>query len=331
MPEISVIMPVYNTNEDYFREAIESVLGQSFRDFEFIIVDDCSKKYIEDIVLSYSDERICYYRLAENSGAAAARNFALSKASGKYVAFMDSDDVSLPERLEKQYAFFRTHPEIGCLGTKVEIFGGQKENMFFPKPVKHQEIEEYLLFFGCVFCQSSVMVRKEILDKNNIVYKTEYVPAEDYGLWLDLIGKTKFEVLPEILVKYRFYAENISNVQNKKQREKCLAAQISALEKYCGVCFGDKEILASFFRGDSLAEGDDLRLYPVLRDMIEALDKKGVLRESVCRLLRKRFKKFYYHTRSLSGQWGLLRSPLNGLLRVSLAWRVFCLITRGVF
>ena len=331
MPEISVIMPVYNTKEEYFREAIESVLTQSFRDFEFIIVDDCSKEYIKEIVLSYSDERICYYRMAENGGAAAARNFALSKALGKYVAFMDADDIALPERFEKQYAFFRAHPEIGCLGTKVEIFGSQKENMFFPKPVKHQEIEEYLLFFGCVFCQSSVMVRKEILDKNNISYKPEYVPAEDYGLWLDLIGKTQFEVLPEILVRYRFYAENISNVQNNKQREKCLAAQVAALEQYCGICFSDKEILASFFRGESWESGGDLRLEPVLRDMLGALDKKGVLRESVYRLLRTRFKKFYYHTRSFSGQWALLRSPLNGLLRVPLAWRVFCLITRGVF
>lgn len=123
MPDISVIMPVYNTKEEYLREAIESILKQSYSNFEFIIVDDCSNEYIEKIISTYRDERIKYFKLDSNQGASAARNFAISKASGKYLAFMDSDDISLPERFSKQLHFFNKHPEIGCLGTKTKIIG----------------------------------------------------------------------------------------------------------------------------------------------------------------------------------------------------------------
>lgn len=320
-------MPVYNTNEDYFREAIESVLAQSFGDFELIIADDCSKGYIAEILSSYSDKRIRYFRTEENGGAAKARNLAIFKALGKYLAFLDSDDIALEKRLEKQYAYLEQNPGIGCLGTMVEIFGDKQKNMHFPKPLKHQEIEEYLLFGGCVFCQSSVMLRKEVIRENNLYYKTEYVPAEDYALWLDLIGKTKFEVLPEVLVKYRFYAQNISNVQNEKQKKKCLEAQFAALEKCFSLQIDNKEALYSFFLEDSMDKG---AVYSAISRVVNALLEKGVSFGAIYLLFGRRFKKIYYRTRSLSGQWALLKSPLNGLLKVPLAWRLFCLITRGV-
>ena len=131
MVKVSVIMPVYNTREAYFREAIESVLNQSFKDFELLIVDDFSEPYIEKTVKSYKDERIKYHRLNKNSGASAARNFAIEQAQGEFIAFLDSDDISLENRLKHQLEYFEQNPQIGCLGTGVKGIGSEGDKIEF--------------------------------------------------------------------------------------------------------------------------------------------------------------------------------------------------------
>ncbi len=333
MPKISVIMPVYNTNEKYFREAIESILNQTFSDLELIIVDDCSQEYIRDIVLSYTDNRIKYYRLDKNQGAANARNFAISKANGKYIAFLDSDDESILNRLEIQYNFLEQNSEIGCLGAKVEVIDSVNKNQTykFPDPTKHKDIEEYLILKGCVFCQSTVMLRKDILDKNNITYKTKYVPAEDYAFWLDMVGYTKFAVLDDVLLKYRYYADNISNRKKDIQLQKSTDAQLSAIEKYCNIKFKDKDILRKFFCSNGLEPNEIKDLHIFVREITDAFKSKGFSENEVFLIFRRKFKKIYYHTRSLSGQRQLLSSPLNGLFNIPISLRIFCFITRGIF
>jgi len=330
-PDISVIMPVYNTKEEYLREAIESILRQSYSDFEFIIVDDCSDEFIAKIISTYHDERIKYYRLATNQGAAAARNFAISKASGKYLAFMDSDDISLPERFSKQIQFFDKHPEIGCLGTKVRVIGDDCEKMEFPKPTEHSEIENFLIFNGCVFCQSSVMLKKEILDKNNIKYQNQYVPAEDYAFWLDLVGKTKFAVLEEELVFYRFYAENISHRQKELQQQKCVEAQFSSLKRYCNAQNLNQDVWFKFLRGIALSSNEFVHLNSDLTVIIQSLYAKDYNEKAICSLFQRKLKKMFYHSHGFSVQWRLLTSPLNKTLKIPLAWRLFCFVTRGLF
>jgi len=331
MPKISVIMPVYNTKEEYLREAIESILKQSYSDFELIIVDDCSDEFIAKIISTYYDERIKYFRLATNQGAAAARNFAISKASGKYLAFMDSDDISLPERFSKQIQFFDKHPEIGCLGTKAKIIGDDCEKMEFPKPTEHSEIENFLIFNGCVFCQSSVMLKKEILDKNNIKYQSQFVPAEDYALWLDLVGKTRFAVLEELLVFYRFYAENISHRQKERQQQKGIEAQLSVLERYCHIQNFNNDIWLKFFKGNTLSSDELVHLNNNLTDIIKFFQANDYDKKAVYSLFQKKLKKIFYRSYGISAQWRLLTSPLNKTLGISLVWRLFCFITRGLF
>lgn len=329
MPRISVIMPVYNTKPNYFKKAIESVLKQTFIDFELIIVDDCSDSYIKEIVSQYQDKRIFYYRTKRNSGAATARNLAISKAHGEFLAFMDSDDISLPTRFEEQIKYFEEHPQIGCLGTNITTISS-KIKMRFPKKIRHKDIEQYLVFTGCAFCQSSVMLRKEILDKNNIKYNTKYVPAEDYALWLDLIGKTKFAILDKILVKYRFYAENISNRQKSLQERKCGEAQLNALEKYCGFKLDNKELLLSFFYNKSLSSNDLQKLNTTLSQIISLMQSKRIFTPAALNVFQRKFKKLYYHTHGISGQWQLFISPINRLLNISFHQRLFCFITRGI-
>lgn len=101
---ISVVMTVYNTKEEYLREAIESILNQTYKNFEFIIIDDGSDDYCEQVVMSYQDVRIRYYK-QDNKGISAARNYGTKLANGEYIAVMDSDDISLPERFEKELFF----------------------------------------------------------------------------------------------------------------------------------------------------------------------------------------------------------------------------------
>lgn len=330
MVKVSVIMPVYNTKEEYFREAIESVLNQSFEDFELLIVDDFSEPYIEKTVKSYKDERIKYHRLDKNSGASAARNFAIERAQGEFIAFLDSDDISLENRLKHQLEYFEKNPQIGCLGTGVKGIGSEKDKVEFKIFSSSFEIELYLIFSGCAFCQSSVMLRKSILIDNNIRYQTKYVPAEDYGLWLDLIGYTQFYVLPEVLTLYRFYPENISNRQRDLQRHNSGLAQFEAFRKYYHTDFSYSEAWYNFMSGRPLGSEELCELESEIPTLTEKLEQKGCPKKDVLNFFKKKFKKLYRKTRSLKGQWDLMRSPLNKLFKIKFGKRLFYLITRGI-
>lgn len=215
MPAISVLFPTYNTREEYLREAIESVLNQTFRDFEFIIVDDCSPDAnVERVVKSYDDPRIRYYRNEKNLGISETRNRLIDLAAGEYLAVMDHDDVSLPERFEKEAAYLDAHPDVGVLGTAhMEIPSGK---VVVP-PRTNDEIEERLMF-DCPMIHPSVMMRKSVLAETGVRYDKEFFPTEDYNLYLHLIGKTKFANLPQVLFKYRKHRTNTTNKATKQIR-----------------------------------------------------------------------------------------------------------------
>ena len=330
MVKVSVIMPVYNTREAYFREAIESVLNQSFKDFELLIVDDFSEPYIEKTVKSYKDERIKYHRLNKNSGASAARNFVIEQAQGEFIAFLDSDDISLENRLKHQLEYFEQNPQIGCLGTGVKGIGSEGDKIEFKTFSSSFEIELYLIFSGCAFCQSSVMLRKSILIDNNIRYQTKYVPAEDYGLWLDLIGYAQFYVLPEVLTLYRFYPENISHRQKDLQRHNSGLAQFEEFKKYCNTDFSSSEIWYNFMSGHPLGSEELYEMESKIPTLTETLEQKGCPKKDVLYFFKKKFKKLYRKTHGLKGQWALMRSPLNKLFKIKFGERLFYLIARGI-
>lgn len=329
-PKISVVMPVYNTKEKFFREAISSILSQSYADFELLIVDDFSDTYIKDIVNSYKDKRIKYFRLNKNSGAAAARNYAIDRAKGEYIAFLDSDDIAAKDRFEKQVAFFEHNPEIGCLGTAVTAIGDDAKDVNFVAYKTHFEIESNLIFNGCVFCQSSVMLRKSILDENNIRYRDEYVPAEDYGFWLDMVGHTKFAILAEKLTAYRYHSENISHTQKDIQRKKCGLAQMRAFQKYCDIKFDNIDLWSKYFTGQPFSKDELEELENCLEPIVESLLEKGYPQKDLMYFLKKKFKKQFRITRTISGQWRLMNSKLSKFFRLKLRWRIFYFVTRGI-
>lgn len=213
MPKISVLFPAYNTKEEHLREAMESVLGQTFSDFEFIIVDDCSPDpNVEKVVKSYDDARIRFYRNERNLGISQTRNKLIDLASGEYLAVMDHDDVSLPERFEKEAAYLDAHPDVGLVSCQAERFpcGDLMKN-----PENDKEIK-LAMISGCPIIHSACMIRKSVLVDNNIHYEEEFSSSEDYMLFARLMSKTKFYNIPEILFRYRWHNSNTTILQAEK-------------------------------------------------------------------------------------------------------------------
>ena len=202
--KISVIMPVYNTKEEFLREAIESILNQTFSDFEFIIVNDGSTNNAEEVILSYKDDRIVYIK-QENQGVSIASNNGIERANGEYIARMDSDDVSLPDRFEKQIKFLEDNPEYSLVGTWARILG-TKKIIKFPEDVKLID-----LLADCTFVHSTIMYRKSDIDRYNLRYTAGAKLAEDYMFYAKAIKYLKMTNLQEVLLEYRVYPDNTSS------------------------------------------------------------------------------------------------------------------------
>ncbi|MDN3548735.1 glycosyltransferase family 2 protein [Mucilaginibacter aquaedulcis] len=218
MPTISVIMPVYNT-EDYLKEAIDSILAQSFGDFEFLIFNDGSSDNSREIVLSYTDQRIRFFDDNINLGYTRRLNQGLALASGKYIARMDADDIALPARFELQYAFMEKNPDITVCGTFFNFTGadGQLRNFNWVSEADPDRIKINLLF-DCAICHPTVILRKNHLRTHKIQYKVDYEPSEDYEMWISLSRELKLANIPERLLHYRISKNQVSGKHNEKQR-----------------------------------------------------------------------------------------------------------------
>lgn len=210
-PLISVIMPAYNA-EKYIAESIESILNQTFRNFELIILDDASSDKTKEIVLSYAqnDSRIVYVEKQNNNGPATLRNEGISLSKGTFIALNDADDISEVTRFEKQISVFNEQPNVGVCGSWMLNFGENIEPYVFEAPEQPIDIKLTFLSFDCL-ANSSAMFRKSCVE--NIEYKKEYVPAEDYKLWSEVIVNHDFYIIQEPLLRYRLHENNISKTK----------------------------------------------------------------------------------------------------------------------
>lgn len=213
MPKVSVLMPIYRTNPDYLKEAIESVLSQTYADFELLILDDYPQDDRENVVKSFKDSRIKYFKNEKNMGITPARNKLLDLAQGEYLAVIDHDDIMMPERLLKQAEFLNKHADVGVVGCWMERFPNKK----IVKYLEHNEEIEHHLMQGCAIPHTGAMIRKSVLE--TIRYEEEFSPSEDYALWGRLLGKTKFYNIPEVLMNYRWYEGNTSKSQSDKMAD----------------------------------------------------------------------------------------------------------------
>lgn len=201
-PIVSVIIPTYN-RENLITKPIRSVLTQSYQDFEIIVVDDCSTDNTEKVVKSFNDPRIKYIRHQRNSGPAIARNTGIENASGSYIAFLDSDDEWLSEKLEKQLNLFQQcDPEVGVVYTGVELVNEFNQVKRVKTPTYRGFLRERLLYKNVIGTPSTVIVKRNYLEQVK-GFDANIPPfVEDADLWLRLSEYCKFEVISEPLVRY---------------------------------------------------------------------------------------------------------------------------------
>jgi len=216
MPRITVIISVYNS-EKYIKEAVDSILTQTFEDFEFIITDDSSTDSSLRILEEYAeqDNRIILIKNSVNLGLTKNLNTMINISQGKYIARMDADDISLPNRLEEQFSFMENNHEIGVCGAHSKTFGlGIKEHII-DRPINHEEIKLNLLFEN-IMVHSSIMFRSSVLLEQSIRYNEDFKIMQDYELWSRMISITEFANLKDVLILYRISDTNICAISEKK-------------------------------------------------------------------------------------------------------------------
>ncbi len=233
MPPISVIMSIYSEPIEWICEAIDSILKQTFSDFEFIIINDNPNRIENQEVLfkyQHKDQRIILIQNDTNIGLTKSLNKGLALAKGKYIARMDADDISLPYRFEKQFAFMEKHPEVGVCGSWIKYFG--YKDSICPYPEEHHCM---FLFFKSVFAHPVVFIRKKILSIHKLQYDEALIYSQDYDLWERLYPYTQFHNLSEVLLYYRISDLQISNNHTQEQLKITSKIRRRAFNRYCNM------------------------------------------------------------------------------------------------
>jgi glycosyltransferase involved in cell wall biosynthesis len=244
-PKITILMPVYNAKK-YLKESIQSILDQSFVDFEFLIFNDGSTDESGAIVRQFPDPRIQLFDSPENRGYVYHLNQGICIAHGSYIARMDADDISHSERLAKQVTFMDDNPEVGVCGTWYDTIG----DGIVVQLMKNDQDLRLSSLSGSPFSHPSVMMRTDLLRKHNLFYDASLVPAEDYYFWTMIARYAKLANLPEVLLHYRVHEGQISYRKNQLQRDTAqytrdslveffLGRPLSGEEKFCNLCLFD--------------------------------------------------------------------------------------------
>jgi len=212
-PLCSVVMSVYN-GEEYLKESIDSILQQSYVNFEFIIIDDASTDSSLEIIQSYDEPRIILIQNNKNLFLAASLNKGIRIAKGDYIVRMDADDVSMPERLMKQVSFMELNPQVGISGTCSEIIG---YGMGHGNYSQDDQTIKFKLLHECHLLHPTLIIRKELIFDNDLFYNEEFRKNQDYELFLRGIDITEYANLPDVLIEYRHTEENIKRESYNQQ------------------------------------------------------------------------------------------------------------------
>ena len=221
-------MPVYNAGK-FLREAIDSILAQSFSDFEFLIIDDGSTDGSQSIIRSYDDSRIRFVQNERNLGVARTLNKGFLLAQGMYIARMDGDDISEPERLRKQVDFFESDKQLGLCGSWALMFDR-----------RHRYVERYPVGSDCIrasilfrnpFAHPSVMMRTAMFKKHGLMYNPNCLAAQDYELWSHCVNVFPVDNIPEPLVRFRINKLGVSHTRFSLSNKQALLIQRHELSK----------------------------------------------------------------------------------------------------
>ncbi|MEA2720295.1 MAG: hypothetical protein QOJ39_2159 [Candidatus Eremiobacteraeota bacterium] len=241
-PVVSCILPVHD-GEAYVREAIDSILAQTFADFELIVVDDVSSDRTPEILAAVRDPRLRVVRSDTKGGIAGSCNRAITLARGRYVARMDHDDISLPRRFARQVAFLDAHPDVAICGTWVRMFSGgwRRDRKLEPDS---ERIRCLFLMFN-VLSHPSVMIRRNVLERHALRYDESFESAEDYDLWTRTSWVSKLSNIPDVLLLHRVHPAQISQRGKPRQLDEAGFVRSRELERL-GVRFEPDE--AEFHR-----------------------------------------------------------------------------------
>lgn len=250
-PKISVLLPAYNCRS-YIEESVESILNQTFKDFEFIIIDDKSTDGTLEYLESLTDERVIIVKKPKNTGYTMSLNIGLLMARGKYIARMDGDDISLPDRFEKQVKLMDSNPNVILCGGRYQVIGSDLK--FIPKTLNDDLIVD--LIENSPIAHPTVFLRKDVLNNNKIMYDSEYEPAEDYKMWTLISEYGEMVNLPDILLLYRIHPNQTTNLRNITQRAKAKIVSFEYIKM-----LSKNNIYADYFCNKKLQCDEDVVKY----------------------------------------------------------------------
>lgn len=214
MPKISAVMALYNTPYDLLQKTVESILTQTFSDFELIVIDDASQMEYEDLFNKFEDKRIKYSKLEENAGPGNARNVGIKKAIGEYIAIVDSDDIYLPKRFEVQAQYLDKNPDISLVSCAYK----QSDNSKIPSIVENNDDIKIGMLFNSMLANPAVMLRKTVFEEKNVFYPQNINFGEDYHLWMNaMFAGEKMANLKDVLMIYTRRKNQLSKTKSEKQ------------------------------------------------------------------------------------------------------------------
>ena len=215
-PFVTVLMPVYNGGE-YLKTSVRSVLNQTYREFEFLIINDCSTDNSVEIIKSFNDERIVIHNNKTNLGQTKSLNVGLKLARGKYVARMDADDMAFPQWIERTFVYINKHPDYAAVGTwAVVIDGTGRKKKLLKTPIGFEGVL-FHIFFGNAINHVGAILNKEIILRHG-GYDEKFRIAQDYELWSSLIRNNYCIIsIPEILVSVRVHENSLGFMEEKNK------------------------------------------------------------------------------------------------------------------
>lgn len=234
MPKISAVMALYNTPYDLLSKTLESILNQTYSDFELLIIDDASSTDYESFLAEFRDERIKYFKLEKNAGPGVARNTGIKKAIGEYIAIVDSDDIYLPQKFEIQVNFLDKNPDISVLSGAFK----QSNNGKIPDVLEDDKDIKASMLFNSGLTNAAAMFKKSAFVENNLFYPENINFGEDYSLWISaMFAGIKMANLNEVLMIYTRRQNQLSKTKSD--------SQISILKELYRKIFSNMDLIFS--------------------------------------------------------------------------------------
>lgn len=228
-PLVSVLMPVHN-GMPHLPLAVESILKQTFNNFEFVIVDDCSGDYSPEYLKSVKDDRIVLISLSQNKGVTGALQEGMRKVRGKYIARLDADDIAMPDRLQQQVEFLEANNSVGLLGSGYEVIDSDGKFIRHFSVMRTDFLVRWRMLFKNPFVHSTVMFRRDLIEQNKLDYRLKH--GEDYQLWVELMQFCKAEISPRELIQYRLHPKSWSFTKSREQIEAGIAISLAQIKTY---------------------------------------------------------------------------------------------------